>query len=384
MSAIRPLRPEDLEAVAALYAELDKRDPSLPAPGYAEFFRRVMLEPPLADPEIPSLVYDDPEDGVVGFIGSHVRPFRYRDREVRLACTGPMVVHPDHRPRGVGALLLRRYVAGPQDATFNDRSLDQVHDMWTRLGGTTDLTTTMGWSRVLGPTTTAASRLFRRLTGRYRLPGRAAFAPFDAISRRLRRPPKPGGSNEQLEGAELIELVAGLGREFELRPQYDERFLRSLFGSMEAVNVDGQLVRRLVRDEDGKAAGAYVMYVAPHGPAEVLTVIASTASAGFVLDHLIFEAAVRKAAEVRGRVEAQLFPHLQSRGCRIGQDYWTMVQSRDPELVNAVLSGRALLNRFDGEWWMRPRPEPLPMPPLAFHPALALAGKMVGEIPMPV
>jgi GNAT superfamily N-acetyltransferase len=383
MTAIRPLREGDLEAVAALYAELDKRDPRLPAPGYAEFFQRVMLDPPLADPEIPSLVYEDSKDGVVGFIGSHVRPFHYRDKPVRLACSGPMVVHPDHRPRGVGALLLRRFISGPQDATFNDRMLDPVHDMWTRLGGTTDYTTTIGWVRVLGPVSVSATRAFRRLTGRYRIPGRAIFAPADVLPRRRRRPPRPAGAVELLEGDALIELVGGLGREFELRPDYDERFLRTLFGSMEAVNVDGQLVRSLVRDESGGIAGAYVMYVAPHGPAEVLTVIAPTAKAGFVLDHLLFEAATRKAVEVRGRVEAQLFPHLQSRGCRLSRDYWTIVQSRDRELVNAVLSGRALLNRFDGEWWMRPRPEPT-LAPLAVSPALAAAGKFFGEIPIPV
>lgn len=383
MTAIRPLREDDLEAVGALYAELDKRDPSLPAPGYAEFFRRVLLEPPLADPEIPTLVYEDRKDGVVGFIGSHTRPFQYRDKRVRLACSGPMVVHPKHRPRGVGALLLRRFISGPQDATFNDRMLDPVHDMWTRLGGTTDFTTTIGWTRVLGPVTVSATRAFHRLTGRYRMPGRALLAPADAITRRRRRPLRPAGSAELLEGDALIELVGSLGREFELRPDYDEGFLRSLFGSMEAVNVEGQLVRSLVRNEAGEVSGAYVMYVAPHGPAEVLTVISPTANAGFVLDHLLFEAATRKAVEVRGRVEAQLFPHLQSRGCRLGRDYWTIVQSKDRELVNAVLSGRALLNRFDGEWWMRPRPEPT-LAPLAFAPGLAAVGNVFGEIPIPV
>ena len=69
--------------------------------------------------------------------------------------------------------------------------------------------------------------------------------------------------------------------------------------------------------------------------------------------------------------------------CRLGRDYWTIVQSKDRELVNAVLSGRALLNRFDGEWWMRPRPEPT-LAPLAFAPGLAAVGSVFGEIPVPV
>jgi GNAT superfamily N-acetyltransferase len=348
MSAIRPLREADLPTVAALYAELDRRDPDRPAPGYVDFFRRVLLESPLADPEIPSLVYDDPKAGVVGVIGVHTRPFLFEDRSVRVACSGPLVVHPDHRTRGVGALLLRRFNSGPQDATFNDRMVDEVQKMWRLLGGTIDTATSIGWRRTLAPLGAAYCRVAHRF-GRQRLPGGTVIAAL----RSGRRIQPPAGTTEDLDGGRFAELLERLRGDFPLRPAYDDTFLSALFGAMDSV-VLGERVAMTVRDADGQIIGAFVMFVAPGGFAEVLTVTASERNAGLVLDHLFREAIERRAVEVRGRVEPHLLQHLRDRRCQMSGDYWTLIQSEDAELVNAVLSGRALLNRFDGEWWMRP------------------------------
>lgn len=356
MTPIRPLRRDDLPVVASLYAELDQRDPTLPAPGYAEFFGRALLEPPFHDPEIPALVYDDPDDGVVGFLGCHPRPYLHRERPIRLACTGPMVVHPNYRPRGVGALLMRKVLAGPQEMTFNDRMTEEVHSIWARLGGVTDSLASIAWRRVLAPTGYAARVAVRRATGRGTAPGAAAFAALDAGVAR-RRQPRPEGGGEPLTAVALVELIERLRRRAELRPAYDEGFVEALFAAMAGVTLKG-FERRLVRAGDGRVAGAYAAYLPAHGLAEALAVIAAEEDAGLVLDHLFHDAAERGAVEVRGRVEPRLLAALDARNCRLRRDVWTMVQSQDPELVSAVLAGRALLGRFDGEWWMRPAPEP--------------------------
>ncbi|HEV7562353.1 MAG TPA: hypothetical protein VGO24_02520 [Solirubrobacterales bacterium] len=356
--SIRPLEPDDLPAVAALYAEVDKRDPSLPSPGYVGFFRRMLLEPPLADPEIPSLVYDDPSDGVVGVIGSHPRPYLHGDQPVRLACSGPLIVHPRHRPRGVGALLLRRYAGGPQELTFNDRSVDGVHTMWRLLGADTDAAASIGWRRILAPAGAALSTIARRLPGGRRPPGGAAASGLDAVAGRGFRPPPPvSGAAEPLGNEALLDLSSRLRRQFTLRPAYDSGFLEALFTVMESVVLGDRLLRRLVRAEDGRPLGAYVILLAPQGAAHVLDLTAGHDDAGLVLDHAFHDAAGAGAVEISGRVEPALLAHLQPRKCRLERTDWVTVKSRDPLLVNAVLSGKALLSRMDGEWWMRPRPE---------------------------
>jgi len=358
LNSIRPLQPDDMPAVASLYAELEGRDTTLSYPGFERFFGRVLTESPFVDPEIPSLVFEDPEEGVVGVIGSHVRPFQFGQESVRVACCGPLVVRAAHRSRGVGALLLRRFIAGPQDLLVNDRTLEDVRGMWTALGASSYGGAAVGWRRVLAPLGAGSAAAFRRRFDRQVPPGGAALAPLDALAGRSRRPPAPeGGSREPLTAAGLTELVEGLRREFPLRPAYDEAFLGSLLAMMVGVDVAGGVLATLVRDEDGNPAGAYVMFAARHGRAEVQQVFSGRERAGFVLDHLFVEAASAGAVEVRGRLEQYLQTALLQRRAQLIPDCWVTVHSRDPQLAATALAGRALLGRFDGEWWMRPTPE---------------------------
>lgn len=354
MTPIRPLERADLPAVAALYAEFVGWDPAKTVPGLSDFFARALLDHPFADPEIPALVYEDPDDGVIGVMGSHPRPFDFRDRTVKLAFTGPLIVAPAHRPRGIGALLLRRYVAGPQDMTANDRVLDQVHDMWDRLGGTTDSGRSIGWAYTLGPAGLAASAVARRASSRERAPAGGLFAGVDKLAAR-RRVPNPAGSTDLLTDADLLELLDRLERPYPLRPAFNEDFLAFLRHEMGLVNVGQRVERRLVRDADGKPIGAYVTYLTPGWLAEVVAILATSADAGHVLDHLLHDSATAGAVEVRGRFEPHTLQHLRTRRLRLTHTDWTIVQSKDQDLLATALSGRALFSRLDGEWWMRPR-----------------------------
>jgi GNAT superfamily N-acetyltransferase len=354
MSAIRPLVRADLPAVAALYADFMGWDQAATRDPLVAYYARTMLDHPCADPEIPTLVYEDSDDGVVAVLGSNVRRFAHRDRELRVACGGPLVVHPSHRPRGVGALLLRSYLQGPQDLTADDRAIDQVHAMGLRLGMETHGVASLGWSLVLAPVGFVASAVARRAAGR--VPAAGALVRVGALARPRRRPPPSSGVVEPLANEALIDLVERLRRPFPLRPQYDEAHLVWLFGELEAANMDGRLVRRLVRADDGRPLGCYVMYVAPQGIAEVIQLAAAEPDVPLVLDHLIHDATTGGAVEVRGRFEHHLLTTLRRRRCRLVPIDWALLHARDPELLAAVHGGRALLTRLDGEWWMRPDP----------------------------
>ena len=66
MSAIRPLEPEDIPGVAAVYERVMRSGTRMAEPAIEDFFRETVLMQPWADPEIPSLVYDDPKDVAAG------------------------------------------------------------------------------------------------------------------------------------------------------------------------------------------------------------------------------------------------------------------------------------------------------------------------------
>jgi GNAT superfamily N-acetyltransferase len=357
VTPIRPLEREDLPAVAALYAGFSDWDASATRDGLVAYYARTMLDHPCADPEVPVLVYDDPRDGVVGVVGSNPRRFVHRDRPLRVVCEGPLIVHPAHRRRGVGALLLRRYLAGPQDLTVNDRSTDPVCAMWLGLGGDLHATASIGWSHVIAPAGFLAGTLARRFAGREAPPAAALLARLDVLAKRRFHPEPGSGAAEPLANEALIELVGRLARRFPLRPDYDDAYLTWLFREMEAVNVGGRLMRRLVRADDGRAIGSYAMYVTPHGHAELVQLVAADEDVELVLDHVVHEAATGGAVEVRGRFEPHLLPALRKRRCRLIRADWALLHARDPALLASVQAGRALITRLDGEWWMRPEPD---------------------------
>ena len=180
---------------------------------------------------------------------------------------------------------------------------------------------------------------------------------MDRVVGRGSRPPKPAsGRVEPLAVGEAGRLQLELRRDFVLRPAYDDRFRDALLDLAGRTVLGEQLLRRAVRDDDDRLAGTFVATVARGGNAEVLELTARPADAGLVLDHLLSEAANAGAVEVGGRVEPHLLAHLRERRFRLQIGDWVTVRSADRELADAALSGRALISRLDGEWWMRPRP----------------------------
>lgn len=351
MSVIRALEPDDLPAVARLYERVMRSGTRNPPPAVEQFFRETVLEQPWADPEIPSLVYDDQDAGVVGFLASHPRRLLLDGRPLRLGVSGQLVADPDAAKPGVGALLVRSYMHGPQDASATDGATPTVRSMWERLGGVTLPLASLGWTRVLRPARFAAVIAEAR---RGRAPRRAAAA-LDAIVKPLARralfPSEPGGSAERLTVPLLLDLIER-GR-WRLRPDYSEEFLDWLFPRMERVAARGELRRLAVRDDDGDPLGWCVYYRARGGISQVQQLVAFH-EPGPVIDHVIWDAHRGGSTALQGRLEPALMPSLLDRRCVIRRSEWAMLRTDDAELLAVVGAGNPLLTRMEGEWWMGP------------------------------
>jgi hypothetical protein len=115
----------------------------------------------------------------------------------------------------------------------------------------------------------------------------------------------------------------------------------------------GTLVKRLVRRETGDVDGWFVYYALKGDIGWVVQVTASERSVDRVLDHLFFDASSRGVAALRGRLEGHVREPLSRRDCYLRvADAQALVHSRRPDLLHAVHSGRSLLTRLEGEWWM--------------------------------
>ncbi len=375
---IRALARSDLPAVARLY-EFVERSQTRNAPlGLEDYFRRILLDQPHADPALPSLVFEE-NGNIEGFLGVHVRRLRLKDRPIRAACVGQLVVEPRARPKAVGLKLLETFLAGAQDLSLTDGATHDVLAMWEALGGRARAVGNLRWTRVLRPWRFAAGLLARRdgALGRgLALLGSPFATVADGVTRtvtgtRFRSSaPATALREQELTPEALVRRVEASGAP-SLRPAYDAEYLRWLFHELGEVRSRGTLRRVLLLDA-GTPAGWYVYQLKRGGVAHVLQVgVISSAEA--VLAHLFRDAERAGAVAIQGRGEPRLLPTLDRMG--VGLDYassYAVAHTKDPEIAAALHSGDALLTRLDGEWWTGFQQEPhhaAPAPP----PALATA-----------
>jgi hypothetical protein len=358
MSA-RALEERDYPAVAAIYERVMRSGSSQPAPGLEDYFRRIAAAP-WADPEIPSLVWDDPEAGVVGYLGSHVRRLSLDGQPRRLACSGQLIADPDYPRPGVGALLLRTYLAGPQDITITDGANEDVRIMWEALGGQSLASASIGWTIVLAPAGFGSALAERRFgsSSAARATTPVAHA-IDALASRAVRLNEPIGSTELLAAELFVDQLRSFDRSFRLIPSYDVGMAEWLFRELEAVRARGELARQLVRDDQGNPLGWFVVYIRPDGISQVLELAAPRRAVGTVLDHLLWHAKEAGSAAVQGRVDPHMLAELRARRCLMRRTEWALAHG-DSAALSAMAFGHSLLSRLDDEWWMGHHLTPLP------------------------
>ncbi|MDD7940820.1 GNAT family N-acetyltransferase [Actinomycetospora lutea] len=354
MSGIRPLERRDLDDVAALFDQVMGTGTSSRAQ-IARYFERTLLDDPWADPDIPSLVHETAEGSIIGFIGASTRRLRVDGRPARLAVSSNLVVDPDWRTRGVGALLLRRLMAGPQDLTLADRSNDDSLKMWRELGGQELVHASVGWYRILRPGRAVGALMdLQEREGLVRRVARGVARPIDALAPRVRRlaaePGEPAGTREPLTIEGLLEQMSSIGRRLRLYPDYDEAFLSWALDEVAAVPRIGRPVARLVRAANGRVLGWFVYVLPEHGVAQVLQLCATGSDPEPVVDHLFRQAFDDGAAVVQGRLEPRLSGVLSRPGVVVRRSARALVASEDSTALALLGSTKSLMSHLDGEW----------------------------------
>jgi hypothetical protein len=350
MTEIRPLDRDDLHQAAVLFRKVLQPDSQHGADAFAEFLGRTLLDSPTADPEVPSLVAADDEGRIIGLIGTEVRPMRLGDRPVRLVISEHWAVDPDIPTAGLGAWLLQRVLAGPQDGTFTDTANESTQTMWERLGGETIHLQCITWTRVFRPFGLAAALAARRASGGRTDVLARASQPLDAVAGRALGVEPADEDGEPLTAAGLVAAVPVVGERLGLLPDYDETFAQWLLEELDRVRADGRAVHRLVKDAAGRPCGWYVYWLRPGDRSEVLQIAADGRHVDRVLDHLLWHAYSNGSAALVGRLEPRLLEPVRRRRCILRMGERSLFHSRDPGVLDKVRSGDTLLSRFDGEW----------------------------------
>jgi hypothetical protein len=363
MSPIRSLERRDLLEVARLHAgAANMAQDQAYVDRLARFFERTLFDHPWADAEIPSLVYEESGE-ILGFLGSNVRRMRFDGRAIRMACSAHQLTHPRVRNKAPGALLMRRYLSGPQDLTITDGANEIVRRMWEGSGGRTVHVSCLTYLLVLRPFGLATHRL---LSGRAAPAAERAVAPvahlLDLAATRLldRGRANNGTKSERLTPTALLEQLPEVAEGLRLVPDYDVEYLTWLFAELGRVGDERVFLNRVARGplmaelvtRDRKVIGWYVTQLRAGGLCRVLQLAAQPRSTAAVFDRLVRRAKEAGAVGVYGRLEPRLVGPLSERRTLLHFSRgWLLAHARDDEFVDSVLRGDALLTRLDGEWW---------------------------------
>ena len=105
-----------------------------------------------------------------------------------------------------------------------------------------------------------------------------------------------------------------------------------------------------LRNARGEPIGWYIYQLSDVGMARVSQIVAHPHTAGQVIDHLWNHAAERGAVAVAGRVIPRFVQAISDRHClMLRRSTYLLVHSRDPEIAESFVNGRAFLSLLEGE-----------------------------------
>jgi hypothetical protein len=362
MKQVRPAVKSDIPQVTELFQKAFFNN-SKAAPTSSKlnaYFEEFFFQNPAAEEEITSLVYEASDGKIIGFIGITPRRMLLRGQPIRAAISMHFMVDPGSRSTLAGVQLLKTFFSGPQDLSLTDGSGNVGRKIWEALGGATALPYSINWLRVLRPGQYVLDRL-RRKTGLLRafaLALRPLCPMVDAIVSQV-APHRFGKSVASLQESDLDKetLLAGI-TQFSagaaLRPDYDQSLLSWLLAKADQSARPGALHKIALRDADGELSGWYIYKLNADGPSEVLQVVGRKWSFGDVLDHLFYHSWRHGATALTGRLVPEFAQEFSDKHCLFNCGHpWTLVYSKNQELLQAIYRCDVFLTKMEGEWCMR-------------------------------
>ena len=356
---VRPFVDADIPQVAEVHRAAFRRDGASDLAEYRDYFTRVFLD--TADRRISSVVFQESDGRVTGFLGLVPRRVTIDGRRYEAAVSSQFIVDPAVHVGLVALRLAKAFLEGPQDLSIADEANDVSRKIWEGLGGSTALLLSMYWTRVLRPARVALSFLRgRRPLAPLAMIAAPAAALADSIAVRLPgsqlRLSSPAVVAEPLDAGRALASSAAACGSGTLRVDHDLATFNALLDRVAIRARAGRGLSALVRS--GSAiAGWYIAYVDADGVAEVAQLSATPSTVHAVLDRLFFDAWLAGAESVSGRLDPRFMQALSDKYCLFHRrGPWVLIHARQPELVRALESGATCVSRFDGEWSLRFHP----------------------------
>src|SRR5262249_20777825 len=192
---------------------------------------------PWYEKQLSSLVYEEADGRITGFLGVMPRAMRIDGRPIRAAISSMFMVDPSSRSSLAALQLMKTFISGPQDLSLADEATEGARKLWERLGGHTSALNSIYWTLPLRPASFVNLRMARRdwyrTVAKASLPFCKALDSALAAGRGRFHPAQPRLRGESLDAQTLLECASSLWDSRRLQPEYQETSLRWLLETRE-------------------------------------------------------------------------------------------------------------------------------------------------------
>jgi hypothetical protein len=327
---------------------------NLPISRLQDYFDKIFFHSPWYDESLPSLIYQNGDGRIIGFLGVVPRRMLFRDVPINIAISFHFMVEPESRSTLAGVHLLKTFFSGPQDLSLTDGAGEAGRKVWELVGGVAVPLYCQRWTRILRP-----SRKVLNLLGRHRSlsPISRLVSPLgnltDSTIAHLMPRYFPSSQNfeEELTEEKFIEGLPQFSKGLALRPEYDIDTARWLFDGAAQMKYYGHLQKVLVRNAKREVIGWFMYYLNRGGTGTVLQIAARKGEVVEILDHLFGHARRNGVIDLSGRIEPRFMREFSDKHClfrSVGAMF--LVHSRNNDLLHAIQRGDAFMSHLEGEW----------------------------------
>lgn len=354
MGKVRPFNIQDIPQVIDLNIRLFSGSSGLSRQRQEFLFSEVCFRNPWHHPDISSLVYEENDGRVTGFLCVVPRHFSFDGQTITVAVGQHLMVD---RTALASVQLFKKFLEGPQDLSITDMAIDLAKPIWNRLGGTTIYTHSVYWRRVLKPFSFASSFLKKEKSSSHSFTKiNPLWSTLDSVVNQL--PSNilhfklPNVIIEELTTDEFLQNHHQFYKDKKLFPIYTVDSLNWLFTRLTQEERFGVFQKTLVRDTENRILGWYLYNLKQKGRSEVLQILARKDTINTILDHLFYDAWKKGSIELCGRLDPQFTKEFGNKYALFmpGRN-WMLAHSRNPEIINALHSNEAHHTRLEGDLW---------------------------------
>lgn len=353
---IRAFASDDIAAVIRLYNKVYRTTTLEPRGAFNEYWENVFLGCPFFDSRTPSLVCENADGQIIGFLGLMHRKCILQERSFDAVVPTNFMVDRELASPTVALKLQRACYAGAQHMTITDGYNDLSSAIAKKMGGKVVPINSLIWIKYISPIKftlfqTVLREVFPQVT--------AVISSFfdrvvDAVKREPNLPRKPNLEEQQLTVEDVVENSNWIFPRDFIRPQYDRKYTEWIFHLAGQRRRYGELQKRKVLDEKGNIAGWYIYYPNPGGIAYVLQLAAPERTRGKVMDALFWSCSHAGSLAVSGQVQPSWLRIFGEHRCYLEPGpYQTICHSHNGEILDRILTGRSSLSRLDMEFPVR-------------------------------